>query len=204
MATRPSKVSAENAFRTAEAFFEASEVLHASGRAGNEKLLVIVFATLASFQLEMYLKCLLLLEEGLHREGHNVLKLFQCLSDKTQTELTKAHNEYLAQFPAFLALLRHKNLSPDLISLLDRGHRGFTEFRYAHENKGGKSTWALTGLMMPIRERILKLKPQWKDILTSLSDHEPLYSGSPQSTSHIRRKAKPIALGSPLPSEDTQ
>lgn len=182
VATGRSKVSAENAFRTAEAFSEASEGLHKSGREGNDKLLVLVFATLASFQLEMYLKCLLLVEQGLHREGHDVLKLFRCLSDKTQAELTAAHDEYQSDFPPALAELKRRNIPSDLITLLDRGRRAFMDFRYAHENKGN-SFWALTGLTRLIRERILRLRPEWKDILSQVSSQAPLYSASAQSTS---------------------
>jgi hypothetical protein len=193
---KPSKISARDAFRTAEAFLEASEVLHADGKAGNDRLLVIVFATLAAFQLEMYLKCLLLVEEGLHREGHDVLKLFQSLSVKTQAELTQAHETYIADCPEFLALLKSRNLSADVLSLLDRARDAFRDFRYAHEGKGG-STWALTSLVMSIRSRILRAHPEWNDILrdTGERSYNPLYPRPDQSTSGTHQKDQPTALG---------
>ncbi len=182
----PSKVSAKDAFRTAEAFLEASEVLHTDGKAGNDRLLVPVFAVLAAFQLEMYLKCLLLIEENLHREGHDVLKLFQYLSDKTQAELTQAHEAYIADSPDFLAHLKAKNISPDLLTLLEHGRNALTDFRYAYQGKA-KSIWALTSLTMSIRARIKKARPEWGDILRDLGRDSPLYPRVNQSTSHIQK-----------------
>lgn len=161
------KIDPRNSFMTAEAFLQACALVDKAVRRG-EFVTVGVVATLEAFTLELHLKCLLLLEEGLPKRGHDTFRLFKYLSPTTQAELIQAFAQYIAQYPEFLAEGKQRNLPCDLESLLIRGRHAFEVFRYGHENVGkSKTIWALKGLIVVIRERILTAKPEWK---TALSD----------------------------------
>jgi HEPN domain-containing protein len=80
------------AFITAEAFLEVCKLLTAAKR-DNRRILIQAMATNAAFVLEMYLKCLLLLEGERVPRTHDLYNLFHALSQSTQIELTDAHKQ---------------------------------------------------------------------------------------------------------------
>lgn len=144
------------AFTTAEAFKEVCKVLWDAIQNGNTRILPLAMATNAAFALEMYLKCLLLLEQGQAprgRDGHDLHKLFHALNPTVQSQLTKDHEGFF----------KSKGLPvDDLEELLKRGRNAFVEFRYAHEQVPTGTYFALNGLTYCVRERILKAQPGWK------------------------------------------
>jgi hypothetical protein len=91
-----------------------------------------------------------------------LFKLFKFLKPETQTELSRAHDKYLADNPSFVVQPQLKNFPTDLESLLIKGRHSFVDFRYAHEQKGTKTVFGLHGLGVCIRNRIAKLKPEWE------------------------------------------
>ncbi|MFZ3376206.1 MAG: hypothetical protein WA183_11695 [Chthoniobacterales bacterium] len=151
---------------TAEAFLQACAVLDKAARQG-EFVTVAVAGTWEAFTLELHLKSLLLLEEGLQKRGHDSFKLFKCLSPKTQAELVKEFGEYVGKWPSFAAEAEQNKYPTDLEGLLIRGRHAFEDFRYSHEslNAGSNTVWGLKGLTFIIRDRILKAKPEWENAL---------------------------------------
>jgi len=127
---------------TAEAFLQACAVIDKAARQG-EFVTVAVIGTLEAFTLELHLKCLLLLEDGLQKRGHDLFKLFKFLSPKTQAELVKAFEEYVAKWPSFVAEAERMKYPTDLEELLIRGRHAFEDFRYSHESlsAGSKTVW---------------------------------------------------------------
>ena len=70
------KVDPRNSCMTAEAFLQACAVVDGAARRG-EFVTVGVMGTLEAFTLELHLKCLILLEEGLQKRGHDLFTLFK-------------------------------------------------------------------------------------------------------------------------------
>jgi hypothetical protein len=155
------KIKAEDAFRSADAFAIACGVLQTESQAQRAVILTFVRATLEALTVEMYLKSLLLMETNEHRRGHDLYKLFKFLSPQTRDELSKAHDSYILKHPAFLADAKRNNYPTDLESLLIRGRHSFLDFRYPHEIKGSKTVFGLHGLAVCIRQRITAIHPEW-------------------------------------------
>jgi hypothetical protein len=171
-AKQKGKPEARLAFLSAEAFLEVCKVLTAALRAGNRRVLSLALATNAAFSLEMYLKCLLLLEQGLAARGHDIHALFHSLSSSTRSELTRAHEKFAGSNSALMERLSQEGLPTNLEELLKRGRNAFTDFRYAHEQIPSKTDFALNGLTKCVRERILELQPSWDLALQDIADAE--------------------------------
>jgi hypothetical protein len=152
-------------FVSAEAFLEVCKALVAETRRGNRRILSLALATNAAFALEMYLKCLLSLEQGQAPHGHDLHKLFHALSSSTQSELTKDHEQFQNSNPASMAEAHQLGLPTDLEELLKRGRNAFADFRYAHEQIPSGTDFALNGLTYCVQQRILKLQPDWDSAL---------------------------------------
>ena len=152
-------IEAKEVFVSAEAFLHACAVMDKT-RKQNKGVTFAVMATLEAFTVELHLKCLLLLENGLQKRGHDLLKLFKFLSPETRSELTKAFDEYTAKWPSFIDEAKRNSWPFDLEGLLVRGRHAFEDFRYAHERHN--SVWGLKGLILIIRDRVLKQRPEWE------------------------------------------
>jgi hypothetical protein len=162
MANLKTKPDPKLAFTSAEAFLEVCKVLCAAVRNGNTRILALALATNAAFALEMYLKCLLLLEQGQAPRGHDLHKLFHALSSTTQSQLTKDHEELVKSNPDWAATASKLGVPTDLEELLKRGRNAFADFRYAHEQIPSGTDFALNGFTYCVRERILNSQPDWK------------------------------------------
>jgi hypothetical protein len=145
---------AKRAFVTAEAFLEAVHVLVQAVNQGHTRILTLVQATNAAFTLEMYLKSLLLVENGEAEHTHDIYDLFHALKKPTQDELTKEHA---------------KLISDDLEELLKLGRDTFSKFRYAHEKIPSNTVWGLNNLTRCVRTRLLTLHPEWERALDELA-----------------------------------
>jgi hypothetical protein len=154
------KINPKHAFFTAEGFRETAMLAYDARKKGN-LLLGIPTVTNAAFALEMYLKCLLVVEGGNQKSGHDLQKLFMDLSPETQTELTKAHDNFVKEHPIFAAKIKIKGQRTDLKSLLSHARGAFVNFRYMSEKPAGESGWGLSGFTRIVRDRILAYHPDW-------------------------------------------
>lgn len=68
----------KKAFVSAEAFLEVGTLLVAELHRGNTRILAHTLVTNVSFALELYLKCLLSLEQGRMPRGHNLRRFSSC------------------------------------------------------------------------------------------------------------------------------
>lgn len=159
----PSKIDPQRIFITGEAFLEVCKVLVAALNAGNRNILALVLATNSALTLETYLKCLLFLQKGSTFGGHDVYKLFKHLPHATQSELSAAHDKFIADNPALKSKwMESTGIELDLESLLKAGRDTFVKFRYAWEEIPSKTNWGLNGFIKCVREYILKLHPEWE------------------------------------------
>ena len=166
------KRNSKLAFVTAEAFLEVCKVLNKAIESGNTRILTLAMATNAAFSLEMYLKCLLLLEKGHASRSHDIHDLFHALSESTQAQLTKDHQDFVDSHSSFTVQARQTGSPNNLEELLNLGRNTFTDFRYAHERIPSKTIFGLNGLTFCVRERILKLRPDWKSALEEIAGAE--------------------------------
>ena len=169
-AKQKGKPDSKLAFVSAETFLEVIKVLAAAIQSGNTRILTLALATNAAFSLEMYLKCLLLLEEGRAPHEHDIHRLFHALSQSTQSELIEAHKNFVSSNPSFVEQARQTESPTDLENLLKLGRNAFTDFRYAHERIPSETVWGLNGLTKCVRERILELQPSWNSALQEVPD----------------------------------
>jgi hypothetical protein len=156
------KIDPQDVFRSAESFAIACAALHTAVLEKKFMIMTIVMATLEALTLEPYLKTLLLMENEEYRSGHDLFKLFKFLKPETQTELSKAHDKYLADNPSFVVQAKLKNFPTDLESLLIRRRHSFVDFRYAHEGKAGKTVSGLHGLESAFETVSRSLNPNRK------------------------------------------
>lgn len=160
------KIDPQKAFITGEAFLEVGKVMLDALKAGNRNILALAFATNCAIALEIYLKCLLILEIGhpCSGAGHDVYKLFKNLSLETQSELAAEHDKFLANNPDFVKKWKEKDtgVSMDLESLLKAGRHAFIKFRYAYEKIPKDTVWGLNGFIKCVRARILSSHPEWE------------------------------------------
>jgi HEPN domain-containing protein len=163
------KLDLKLVFLNAEAFLEVCKVIVEARKSGNTKMLNLALATNAALSLETYLKCLLFLEEGRAPRVHDLHWLFNALCPSTQSELKKAHEEFVNGNPSLVSEMRRTGLPSDLEELLKRGRNAFVDFRYAYEQIAPKTDFALNGLTYCVRERILKLQPKWKSALQDVA-----------------------------------
>lgn len=91
-----------------------------------------------AFAFELYLKCLMGIENGYFYEGHNLLDLFQKLSQETQDKIISYHDN--------LTISRHKKYhgfgfdsEGNFITLLSEASNAFVDFRYLFGDKSAKN-----------------------------------------------------------------
>jgi hypothetical protein len=189
-----SKIDPQDILRSADSFSAACKTLQDAATQGRAVVIEIVLATLEALTVELYLKCLIMLESGQYRSGHDLYKFFKCLAPQTRSELQQAHDVYLTRWPAVVAAIKAKGYKTDLESLLIAGRHAFTDFRYAHEAGSKKARgkqnvmFGLHGLAVCIRARIMKLKPDWE-----VSTWKRLNGTLDLSTSRTHRTGEPGA-----------
>ncbi len=148
-------------FQSAEAFLNVCRTLQATVEKGNKYVLEMVMAVNSALALELFLKCLRTIESGSFEKGHEFDQQYRDLSLSAREELRARHKR--AESSDFFADMRAKKYKTDLDSLLSMGRGTFVHFRYAFEENPAaeKTTWALDGFMMDVRDMILERHPEW-------------------------------------------
>jgi len=105
------------------------------------------FAVLASYSVELYLKCLLQIECGQYPESHDIKVLFGQLGRKTRDGLRKKHDA-------------HPDRPGNLDEMLEKGGDTFNKVRYLFERH--KTEFGLNWLGELVRQTIISLHPDWE------------------------------------------
>jgi hypothetical protein len=167
-------------FTDAEAFFWAQAVLQqavvaplATGKALSPRHMVPGIVAEA-FACELYLKSLLVVE-GKEPWGHDLQDLFHALSHDSQNEIRRRANAEIDEqgryyTDGFAEIMRLQGQSPpppqdySFDGVLARSKDAFKIFRYRAERAPEWSDWLAGPIMHATRERILDLKPEWKNL----------------------------------------
>lgn len=153
-------------FERAEAFYQAGHLLWAAHKFGFEQADVGVWATLESFTLELFLKCLSVLEQGwYHGDQHDAGKLFRLLPRQTQKHLEKEWTNALRDSQWWKELPESEGSK--LQHAFSIARDSFTKFRYSFEPESRGVEWGLGHLTLAIRTVILKKHPGWGNKLTA-------------------------------------
>lgn len=143
-------------------------------------------SVLESLALELYLKCLALLESGSHISEHDYLLLFADLRAETQKAIRDGWDAFLSSSPDWVTHLQTLAaqvpgvaLSSDFDGMLKENAKAFEEWRYCHEWVGRKIIpWTAQHLVIIARRLVVGRKQEWAKHIRHLDP--------PQSTFIIR------------------
>lgn len=171
MSRRSAVVSADayQIFQGAEASLYACRILDAHHKRHRDPhISQSVMAVNSALALELFLKCLRMIESGGFHKRHELDQLFRDLQKSTQHEIRRRHDEIQssAERGPFFAKLRADGFKTDLESLLKVGRKTFEHFRYAFDPQivAQKTTWALDDFMRIVRNMILEKHPEWTPV----------------------------------------
>ncbi|MEI6627502.1 MAG: hypothetical protein WCL61_02815 [bacterium] len=106
----------------------------------------------SSLCLELYLKSIICLETGCSVRGHNLIFLYNKISNSGQQKI---------QFFCSLEDKDTASNSNSIISRLTEAQNSFEEWRYMYEGLSIESGHNLSSIIWGIRKYILELKPEW-------------------------------------------
>jgi hypothetical protein len=149
-------------FATAEQFVRAHDcLLHE----GIEKGLQVPMPTMAiaAMTLELYLKCLALLEGKEAREdSHHLWKLFTYLNGATQNKIRRRADERIQRSkPTFRDQHGVVTVVTDFDKLLKLSANALKTSRYPYEGLPANSGWAAGSILFATREVILEMRPDF-------------------------------------------
>lgn len=166
-------VSAEphEIFVQAEYFQQATQLLAKTSREKNAGL-VIPASTCGSFALELFIKCLLAIQNPKNEFPaiHSLSTLYSKLNeeDKTLIEFFFSHISKGESLVIHQRALRAKPLTPgeEVAEILRDNDEAFEGYRYAFGFRNDKlpETHAIRAIREAVRQRILALFPAWKDL----------------------------------------
>ena len=160
------KISADpnSIFQTAELFSKTVGLLDQAISHG--EFLVVPLIVNSAFTVELYLKCLITIENGGYGREHNLYNLFNLLSNDSKKFITAKYNELTSADPIVMAMKQHFNgvIKFDIVSVLKDIADAFIAYRYHFENSqkdGFANSW---NIRTAVKKRILDLKPNIGDV----------------------------------------
>jgi hypothetical protein len=168
------------------------------------------------FSLELYLKCLILLETNKSERGHNLKVLFSLVSTTAQQNIKNTYQDFLDKNPhiereakEFAALLQKHAAQfaipssftytgVDFDTIIDESKDAFQQFRYIFDptlNKNKVSFSTLQSIASAIKKAIWDLEPTWDVSQNStISNTVAVISATEEFKQVIARKPPTIEL----------
>jgi hypothetical protein len=164
-ATKPRANDWEKAFNIASGFADSATVLHResarvlSGPGQTVQVPFLIPAVVCSaFSVELFIKCLVMVEGGKAPQRHDLKMLFSRLTPDSRAAIAQRFDELIAASPTAQAIkAQFPNVLLALDDVLDTVDRVFEHWRYAYEGQAG-SVYGLGELGQAVRERILELR----------------------------------------------
>lgn len=158
---------AKQMFDTAEAFGLAGGLLFSfinerAKKGDYSKAYFGLSAVVANhaFAIEMYFKCVSILEQNDFKKGHELVELFAFLLPHSQQKIKSYYNDYVSKNSRINKLLSEgRRLNTNFEDVLQQASNAFVEHRYAPEGK--QQTFLAGDLAKALRKYILELRPDW-------------------------------------------
>lgn len=175
----PQPLDPRTVFRYAESFTVAIELLKPQFEQGRKAIDLsgritiadagrfVPFATVDSFALELYLKCLMLMDRGEIKKVHGIKELFRELKLNTRQRIKNNYADRIAsQLPRMSKALKRRDLLrfKNFRSYLERSNRAFENIRYFFERptrSSPPSVYYSPDLRWAVRKSILDIMPEW-------------------------------------------
>lgn len=158
------------AFLVAEAYCYAGRILVSQFPEPIPQDMTYVIAANLALGLELYLKCLILLDGKNPKRKHNLKSLFDELSPKSKDAIQKNHRELLKTDPSIRAesaKLRLRGENPERVfdfhSSLQKSANAFEQSRYPFDPSYEAHTYLAVPIEKATRRVIIDRNPGWKD-----------------------------------------
>jgi len=150
-------IDPKGVFQTAEVFRASSIIL---GNQGPNYMFPMVIC--AAFSLELYMKCLILIEGGASK-GHDLKDLFSKTTSASQKKVRESYEPYKAKADAMYAAFKGVPVpKTDFDFVLGASAKAFEHFRYAYEGAvEDQEGWMASDISECVKERVVELKPEW-------------------------------------------
>ncbi len=164
-ATKPKANDWERVFNIASGFADSAAVLHRESArvlSGPEQTVKVPFVipgiVCSAFSVELFMKCLVMVERGGAPRTHRLITLFSRLAPDSRVAIAHRFDELIAASPTAQAMKgQFPDVSLTIDDVLDTVDRVFEQWRYAYEGQAG-SAYGLGELAQAVCERILELK----------------------------------------------
>jgi hypothetical protein len=163
MATPKPKRDPRAVFATAEQFRMATNCLLQIAQQTPDLRLEMPGITLAAVGLELYLKCLAIMDGKQAREdSHHLWKLFTYLNGATQNKIRqRAEPRLQANMVKFRDEHGNEFALTDFDKILKLSSGAIRTARYPYEGIPSGAGWAAGSILIAAREVILEMKPEW-------------------------------------------
>ena len=123
--------------------------------------LMVPVKVLGAFALELQLKCLYCIETGKSLWGHDLIDLFDSLSQGNRDKIEKDFDAYEAVDPHAIAMKAKLGASAkyDIRSILTEQRNAFQDWRYIYERQ--PRSGSVVNVQRAVRKLILELEPNW-------------------------------------------
>jgi hypothetical protein len=126
---------------------------------------------LSAFTTELFLKCLICLENGLTPQGHHLFELFEQLRTATQAKIIHLWDTQVVPHRdpewTFIENSRYgtaKKFKRDLPGALSESSRAFEQIRYTYEPNSKNAYFNIGDLPRVLHRVILEMKPEWDSL----------------------------------------
>jgi len=155
--------TAKDILDTANSFEAASQAVVEKLKQTNDiGMYIAPFITLSSFAIELFLKCIYMIENGKPAPfTHGLAELFALLSEESRVVVTMIYDLSAQQDPVVKTLLEKvPDTKLDLVSVLQETSEAFKKWRYSYQKKF--TGFPTSGpLIHALRARIKILEPDW-------------------------------------------
>lgn len=159
---------AKEMFDTAEAFDLASKLVsfekYKRELNGDYSLSYHGIAAIVAnhaFAIEMYFKCLAIIEKGEFLRGHKLLDQYNFIQQSTRDKIKAYYDDFVQHNPTLERWKTQFRKLPDmnLVAVLQQANNAFEEHRYMPE--GDHQTYLASDVSKALKKYILGIKPNW-------------------------------------------
>lgn len=157
--------SAKDVFKTGEQFYATSILINRKlFETGHEHLYVAPLNTNLSLAIELYLKCLYIIDKNQKPpNSHKLINIYKDLDEETQMIINELYNDVVSIDEDIIQLKQYSSdVAVDLESALKQMSQAFVNWRYTHE--GEYKSFIVGDIFSYVLRLLIKYKnPNWVD-----------------------------------------